>query len=276
VPPLSRRSALTGQPRSQRIRCLLGSSGTSRRSRRHTAELPRVPPLSRFPRRAFLNTATVATRPAQRMRTFPHTPRARATRLAANPRPTASPLPPPPFPPEPPFLRAPLSLLASGGTGSKNGPFHRAVFLGGSGDRILIAAVTLRASAVGAGPLAAAGYASRPEPRGPRFALPPARLSGRDACAGSPTRGSLRRQRRLGCHTIQRQRHRQCRRQLSRRQLQLSDPLGVATRPPASSFRARIQARRSRRLPPIPDAPHGHGLHASAAASQPYLHRTFR
>jgi len=201
---------------------------------------------------------------------FPRTPRARAPRQSANPRPAASPLPPPPFPPEPPFLRAPLSLLASGGTGSKNGPFHRAVFLGGSGDRILIAAVTLRASAVGAGPVAAAGYAPRPEPRGPRFALPPARLSGRDACAGSPTRGSLRRQRRLGCHTIQRQLQR------SQRQLQLSDPLGVATRPPASSFRARLQARRSRRLPPIPDAPHCHGLHASAAALQPYLHRTFR
>ena len=93
---------------------------------------------------------------------FPRTPRARAPRHSANPRPPASPLPPPPFPPEPPFLRAPLSSHASGGTGSKNGPFHRAVFLGGSGDRILIAAVTLRASAVGAGPVAAAGYARHP------------------------------------------------------------------------------------------------------------------
>ena len=137
--------------------------------------------------------------------------------------------------------------------------------MGGSGDRILIAAVTLRASAVGAGPVAAAGYAPRPEPRGPRFALPPARLSGRGACAGSPTRGSLRRQRRLGCHTIQRQLHRQ-----RTRRRQHSDPLGVATRPPASSFRARIQARRSRRLPPIPDAPHGHGLAAPPLHSQPY------
>ena len=74
----------------------------------------------------------------------------------------ASPLPPPPFPPEPPFLRAPLSSHASGGTGSKNGPFHWAVFLGGSGDRILLAAVTLRDSAVGAGPVEAAGYARHP------------------------------------------------------------------------------------------------------------------
>ena len=60
-----------------------------------------------------------------------------------------------------------------------------------------------------------------------------------------------------GCHTIQRQQHWQ-----RRRQLQLADPLGVATRPPAPSFRARLQARRSRRLPPIPDTPQSHGLTA--------------
>ena len=62
--------------------------------------------------------------------------------------------------------------------------------------------------------------------------------------------------------------------QQSNEQLQII--LGRVTHPPASSFRARLQAWRSRRLPPIPDAPRCNGLHASAAALQPYLHRTFR
>ena len=52
---------------------------------------------------------------------------------------------------------------------------------------------------------------------------------------------------------------------------------GRVTHPPAASFRARIQARRSRRLPPIPDPRHTHALHASAACMRtPSLHRPFR
>ena len=43
---------------------------------------------------------------------------------------------------------------------------------------------------------------------------------------------------------------------------QMNNHWGRVTHPPAPSFPARIQAGRSRRLPPIPDAPHGHGLTA--------------
>ena len=169
-----------GQPRSQRIRCLLGGSGTSRRSRRSTAELPGVPapsPSGRTGGPCFrtcpdtgsaLRARHIATGSGRRAayasarRGFPG-PLAPAHPGSPPTRDRpASPLPPPPFPPAPPFLRAPLSLLASGGKGSKNRPFQRAVFLGGSGDRILIAAVTLRASAAGAGPGASAGYARHP------------------------------------------------------------------------------------------------------------------
>jgi len=212
-----------GQPRSQRIRCLLGGSGTSRRSRLGTAELPGVPapsPSGRTGGPCFrtcpdtgsaLRTRHIAAgsgrcRPAQRpgeVSPDPSRPRTPAVRQPATDPPRRSPRRP--SPQNPPSCEPPCHCSHPGGRPRKTGLFIGPFFLGGSGDRILIAAVTLRASAVGAGPVAAAGYASRPEPRGPRFALPPARLSGRAACAGSPTRGSLRRQRRLGCHTIQRQ-----------------------------------------------------------------------
>ncbi len=63
--------------------------------------------------------------------------------------------------------------------------------------------------------------------------------------------------------------------QQSNKQIQIIT--GRVTHPPAASFRARIQARRSRRLPPIPAAPHCYGLHASAACVRtPCLHRIFR
>jgi hypothetical protein len=143
LPPAAPARA-SGQPRCQRIRCHLGGSGPSRRSRRSTAELPRVPVPSPRSRTGAISSAHARIRAVRCGRVtllrapgvaalrsgperFPRTPRARAPRQSANPRPDASPLPPPPFPPEPPFLRAPLSSHASGGKGSKNGPFHRAV-----------------------------------------------------------------------------------------------------------------------------------------------------
>ncbi len=107
------------------------------------------------------------------------------------------------------------------------------------------------------------GDAARPEPRGPRCALPPARLSVRAACAGLPERGS-----RCGSAAPSAARpndnyndnyHSHNTHHSHNSQI----PLGRVTHPPASSFRARLQARRSRRLPPIPAAPNCSALHAS-------------
>jgi hypothetical protein len=211
VPPLSRRSALTGQPRSQRIRCLLGSSGTSRRSRRHTAELPRVPPLSRFPRRAFLNTDPGYGRNATcaadaDVSAYTSRPRNPACRQPATNRLAA---PPAALSPGTPFPASPPVIARIRGEGLEKRAFSLGRFFwGGSGDRILLAAVTLRASAVGAGPVAAAGYARHPEPAGAARRVshaPP--VTGCHACAGLPTCGSTRRQCRLGCHTTRPRAH---------------------------------------------------------------------
>ncbi len=57
----------------------------------------------------------------------------------------------------------------------------------------------------------------------------------------------------------------------SAKQRQICNRLGVATRPPAASFPARLQAGRSRRLPPIPDAPTGtRALTRGACRRTPY------
>ena len=169
-----------GQPRSQRIRCLLGGSGTSRRSRRSTAELPGVPAPSPSGRTG-----------GPCFRTCPDTGSAlRARHIAAGsgrraacasarrgfpgPLAPAHPGSPPtrdrpprrsprrPSPQNPPSCEPPCHCSHPGGRARKTGLFIGPFFLGGSGDRILIAAVTLRASAVGAGPVAAAGYAWHP------------------------------------------------------------------------------------------------------------------
>lgn len=92
------------------------------------------------------------------------------------------------------------------------------------------------------------GTRMRPEPRGPRFALPPARLSGRGACASSPTRQP-------SAAAPPRLPHDPTTTTLTT--LTTTIPATTTTvrsawggdTSPAASFPARLQAGRSRRLP---------------------------
>ena len=151
-----------GQPRSQRIRCLLGGSGTSRRSRLGTAELPGVPapsPSGRTGGPCFrtcpdtgsaLRMRHIATSSGRRAacaaarRGFPGplAPATPAVRQPATDPPRRSPRRP--SPQNPPSCEPPCHCSHPGGRARKTGLFRGPFFWGGA-----VTASSLRRSPFG-------------------------------------------------------------------------------------------------------------------------------